>query len=362
DRVDLAIPGRGEIHFRLTRRYRSRIQYDGPLGHGWDFNYDEKIRVEPNGDVTCVNGKSHVDTWRRNGDGSYTPPPGFFGTLIRDVDGTYVFREPDGFRRVFRPNGQLLCHVDRFGNRMLFAHDHRGNLDFVVDPYGRQIDFVFQRFELGGGAFADRLVRVVDFIGREVVYAYDERGDLVAVRTPIVVGTSTGNDFPQGRTERYAYSSGFADERLNHNLLEHFLPEEVAAGGPPAFVWTYGTDPSDPLAFDRVIQRVRGATNASGVAAGGVETFAYAVLNEGAPPGDLELPRAKTTVTDRNGNVTEHYFNERQSAILERRLTRGLRPGEPAAYETRSFYDEDGQLVQRVFPEGNELRIVYDTA
>ncbi|MCI0636248.1 MAG: DUF6531 domain-containing protein, partial [Actinobacteria bacterium] len=362
DRVDLQIPGRGDIHFRLERRYRSRIEYDGPLGHNWDLSYGEGLFIEANGDVTRTNGKSHVDTWSRNGDGSYASPKGFFGTLIRDVDGTYVLRERDGFKRVFRADGRLLCHVDRFGNRMLFEHDHRGNLDFVVDPYGRQVDFVFRRFDDGQGGFADRLVRVVDFIGREVVYSYDERGDLVAVRTPVVVGTSTGNDFPQGRTERYAYSSGFADERLNHNILELTFPEEVAAGGPPVYVWTYGTDPSDPDTFDRVIQRVRGGTNASGVPAGGTETYAYEALNAGVPLGDPDVPRQKTTYTDRNGNVTEYFFNEQNVAIIVRRLTRGLRAGEPAFYETRSFYDEDAQLVREIAPEGNELLITYDRA
>ncbi|MCI0589416.1 MAG: DUF6531 domain-containing protein, partial [Planctomycetes bacterium] len=43
DRVDLAILGRGDLHFTLSRRYRSRLTYDGPLGHGWDFDYNETL-------------------------------------------------------------------------------------------------------------------------------------------------------------------------------------------------------------------------------------------------------------------------------------------------------------------------------
>ncbi|MCB1121733.1 MAG: hypothetical protein KJT03_09305, partial [Verrucomicrobiae bacterium] len=33
-----------------------------------------------------------------------------------------------------------------------------------------------------------------------------------------------------------------------------------------------------------------------------------------------------------------------------------LRPGEPDYYETENFFDEDGQLIRRKFPEGNEVR------
>ncbi|MCI0636258.1 MAG: hypothetical protein L0206_20440, partial [Actinobacteria bacterium] len=241
-----------------------------------------------------------------------------------------------------------------------FEYDFRGNIDVVVDPYGREIDFVYATFTDQNGDVVDRLVRIADFIGREVVYTYDERGDLVSVRTPVVVGTSTGNDFPQGRTERYAYSSGFGDPKLNHNILELTFPEEVATGGPPALVWTYGTDPADALTYDRVIQRTRGGTNATGVPAGGTETFAYEALNPGAPSGSLDVPRQKTTHTDRNGNVTEFFFNERNSTIVVRRLTRGLRADEPVAFETQSFYDDDSQLVRRIFPEGNELHLAYD--
>jgi hypothetical protein len=42
-------------------------------------------------------------------------------------------------------------------------------------------------------------------------------------------------------------------------------------------------------------------------------------------------------------------------------LTRGLRDGEPAYYETRSYFDDDGNLVRRVMPEGNEMRYRYAT-
>lgn len=359
-RMDLAIPGRGEIQFQLVRRYRSQVAYDGPLGHNWDFNYNESLDVQPNGDVVRLSGALRVDTWQRQPDGSFSSPAGFFDLLIQKPDGTFVVRSPNGLKRVFAADGRLTAHVDRFGNRLVFDYDSRGNLDLAVDPFGREIDFVFETFVDAQSVERDRLRRIMDFAGREVLYTYDSRGDLVSVRTPGVTGTSIGNDFPTGRTEQYVYTFGYSQPELNHNVVELRLPQEVATGGPPAFVWTYGTNPADPLTFDRVVQRLRGGTNASGVAAGGTETFAYATLNAEAPPGDLELARRKTTHTDRKGNVTESYFNERSSAILVRRLTRGLRANEPVAFETRTFYDDDNQVVRQVLPEGNEVRHVYD--
>jgi RHS repeat-associated protein len=356
ERVDLVIPGRGEINFAMRRVYRSQLDYDGPLGHGWNFDYNETLFVEESGDVVRFNRRSTIMTWKRNPDGSYQSPEGFFGTLRRRADGTFVLREPEGFQRFYRADGRLFCHQDRFGNQMLFDYDEFGNLDVVVDPFGREIDFVFELFDDD----RHRLTRIVDFTGREIVYTYDANFDLVAVRTPVVTGASTGNNFPNGRTERYTYSSGFARPELNHNLLSVTFPEEVAGGGPARLSWTYGNDPNDPLTFDKVLTEVEGGTNASGVAAGGTMTFQYEMLNQAVPPGNLDLPRGKATITQRNGNVLEYFVNEVNAHILTRELTRGFRPGEPAFYETRSFFDEDGQLVRRVFPEGNEIRYRYD--
>src|SRR5436309_6438384 len=63
------------------------------------------------------------------------------------------------------------------------------------------------------------IASVTDFMGRQARYEYDAEGNLVAAISPAVTGTPNGNDFPGGKTNRYTYSQGFADPRLNHNLL-----------------------------------------------------------------------------------------------------------------------------------------------
>ena len=355
-RTDLTIPGRGEIHFELSRVYRSRLIYNGPVGFGWSFNYNEGLYFDTNGDIVRFNGQARLNRWVRLPDGTFQTPNGDFRDFRKEADGSYLLLSADGFKRRYRADGRLFLLEDRFGNRMLFDYDARGNLKRVIDVYGREIDFTFAQFADG----FDRLVKVKDFIGREVVYKYDTRGDLVEVRGPVVTGTSTGNDFPNGRTERYTYSSGSALPDLNHNLLSVTSPEEVAKGGPPTLTWTYGGDSNDELTFDSVLTETHGGTNASGIPAGGTTGFKYESLNAEAPLGDGEIPRKRITVTARNGNKVETYINELDQEIMTRQLTRGLRPGEPAHYETRSYYDEEGQLVRRVLPEKNEVHYKYD--
>src|SRR5690606_31502812 len=113
---------------------------------------------EPNGDVVRLNGRGHVDRWMRSPDGSYVPPRGFFGMLILGSDGSFVYREPDGFQRIFDAAGRLRERRDRFGNRMRFEYDASGNLSRVFDAYDRVIEFFFAE-DPGGKA---RLVRIRD--------------------------------------------------------------------------------------------------------------------------------------------------------------------------------------------------------
>lgn len=155
-----------------------------------------------------------------------------------------------------------------------------------------------------------RLAYIEDFIGRRVTFTYDDSGDLVAVTSPAVTGTPNGNDFPQGKTTRYAYSNGSTDPVLNHNLIVITAPNEVASGGPPRIQVEYD-------AQDRVVGYTIGGTNATGVPAGGTITYTYRTLTASAGA-HLNQPVAETEVVDRNGNRTVYQFNSLGNIVTVR--------------------------------------------
>jgi YD repeat-containing protein len=369
--VDLEIPGRG-FNWKFERTYRSGILLTGTLGFNWEFNYDRRLMevtqvnleaaraIFPQakvGDVIRADGYGRSDLYVRNPDGSYTAPTGFYMRLIKNPDGTFVERDREGNKAFYlKPDAQQgLANLaelrDRNGNSMRFQYNEKGQLIRVLDTLGRPIEY---RYNDKG-----RLVEVRDFFGRSIKLEYNRRDQLIAVTSPAVTGTPNGNDFPNGKTVRYKYSSGFTDERLENNLLEITAPNEVASGGKPRVVVTYDTDPASPTA-DRVLSLMIGGTNQTGIPAGGTIRYEYKKLAD-PRPGDFNSPVSQTTVTDRNGNVTEYQFNQLGNIVRIREFTnRDIRPGDPEFFETHFEFNKEGEVLKVIYPEGNSIEYDFD--
>ncbi len=357
--IDLEIPGRG-FTWKFERTYRSGIFFYGPLGNNWEFNYNRRLFVDPHGAVVRMDGYGRADRYEPLGD-SFLAPPGYYTQLARNGDGT--FTEWDRYRNqaVYSiPDNTGMARMtelsDRNGNRMRFAYNAQGQLVQVTDSFERPIKYYYNA--LG------QLVEVADFIGRKMRFEYDDNGDLVSVTSPSVVGTPTRNDFPTGKITRYHYTSGFSDERLNHNLTEVFAPNEVAAGGPPRVQVKYETDLASPDA-GRVRLLTLGGMNANGVAAGG--SIAYEYLNLGSvSPADFAKPVLQTNVVDRNENRTEYQFDQLGYIMLVRELanrniaTSDSPTSAPPVFVSQFEYNKDGEMTRLIRPEGNSIEYVYD--
>ncbi|HZE88476.1 MAG TPA: RHS repeat domain-containing protein, partial [Verrucomicrobiae bacterium] len=397
---DLRIPGRGPA-FEFHRAYRSQYACNGPLGNNWDFVYNMRLMAEldgggaPTGNLILLDGLGRRDRFDLQGNGTYTSPPGHYRRLTRNADMTYTLLESNGTRELFSVLFPLANYraflgaiVDRNGNAVTLSYDPvNGRLNAVIDTLGRRILFVYNA--LG------RLDHVTDFSGRSVAFLYDANGDLIAVTSPAVPAgsTPTGNDFPLGKTTRYAYSAGLASAAANHNMISVTRPNEAALvpQGPPALVNVYGTDPNVALEFDRVLRQSPGGTNAAAAArgllpAGGNITYFYETLNPGADPNNLTVPRSRATVVNRDGdvstfeqnvlggNVAVRAYTGRVDAALPRSALQSLipstnpgfppisrlRPSDPAFFLTSLAYNRDGEITLATRPEGNTKLSVFD--
>jgi len=362
EQVDLCIKGRG-LDFVWARKYRSCLCYVTPMGYGWDWSYN--ICIIPNGvDVDVLDGNTRRDTFYRQPDGSFVADQ-FFREGRFQPDGRFVLTFADRGTWQFLPlgggaaAGRIERITDRNGNALQFNYDAFGRLTGVVDTLDRIITVSYDT----DGFFA----AVTDFTGRQVRYTHyrdDEPGgsfsDLKTVVAPAVTGTPAANDFPGGKTNRYTYSKGFADSKLNHNLLTVIDGNEQA--------WLQNTwSPQAACGCAQVVRQVWGYTN---------ETLNY-TYHVQTPTLANGLAIMKAIVNDRVGNVTEFWFDAGNRCVIRRaytgravpdlatgetenRPTGKVRPADPDWFETRHEWNTDSLPVRTMHPNGNVVENVYE--
>ncbi len=378
---DLVVRGRG-LSFRFGRRYESRHEFVGSLGNNWEHDYEDR-RIYPGlggRNIVRANGRGSFDEYLydANADG-YISPIGVFSHLWRVAEG-WIERDPEGIRYEYESfdgtarAGRLAAIEDAAGNRMEFTRKENGRIDFVRDSLGRRI--VYEHDERG------RVRRVTDFTGRRVEFEYDARGDLVAVTGPAVVGLPTPNLFPNGKRSEYRYSSGFDDERLNHNLTQIIDPAEVIGAGRARVTIEYGEGP-DIETFDRVTAQEWSVPDGNGSESSRAE-FDYASLVAPGRPDpanveDLEEallgPAARTDFTNARGVrsrvissgaglplVVRVYTSPALDDLRARDPTRRFpTPGvAPRHYETRREWTREGLLRAITHPGGDRTRFEHD--
>lgn len=147
-RTDLRVPGVG-MDFELIRTYRSRWDYEGPLGGGWDHSYNQRIVTL---EASCseprrfwMTGKATVLEWEL-GEGGYKSIPATTFKLQAQPNGGFLLRHGDGRRSYFDGNGLLERVVDLAGNSIEVSWEVAPEPDAfrvqsVTDTQGRVFEF-----------------------------------------------------------------------------------------------------------------------------------------------------------------------------------------------------------------------------
>ncbi len=320
-------------------------------------------------DLLLADGNTRRDVYELHPDGTWVARE-FFRIFTRNLDGSYTLTFPDTATWEFRPidgtsaEGKIDRIRDHNGNALSFDYDAAGRLITVTDTLGRQIDVAHN-----AQGFIEH---VTDFTGRQVRYEYYDGvqpggsfGDLESVTTPVVTGTPNGNDFPAGKTMVYTYSTGFLDNRLNHNLLT------ITDGKSQTYLvneYDPSTDPAD-INFDRIRSQTWGDP-------GDRIDFVYIPQIPAAGNG---FAVCKAFVNDAVGNVKELYFDDRNRTTIVREHTgradpdlptnldlgtnvpvNPLRPTDPPLFETRYEWNDDALPTRIVHPSQNETLNSYD--
>ncbi|MFW6118700.1 MAG: RHS repeat-associated core domain-containing protein [Planctomycetota bacterium] len=225
ERKDFSLPARGGVGFSFARVYRSHVDYDGPLGPGWDHIYNQRIIVYGSSPETAskldwLTGLRRIRFERDNN--VWRPERGAFYAI--QVDNAEItvktptlrrFRferaETQGGKRGYWRLRSITSRHDS-GRANVVTCYYRPDTDLltsVVDPYGNRVLFSYD----GKG----RLLRLRHG-SVAIEYDYDAGGRLVAVtRNSVALSVGSSEDV----VERYSYVE---DAQVRHWLAAVIPP------------------------------------------------------------------------------------------------------------------------------------------
>ncbi|WP_312038127.1 DUF6531 domain-containing protein [Pelotomaculum terephthalicicum] len=241
DHTDLNIPARIPLEF--TRYYNSRDEYTGPLGNGWQHNYNTYLTVNEDNSVEVKYPDGHMFLFTYE-NGSYSRPTGCFENLSQNTDGTYVLTFKNQTKYVFDSQGKLAKIADKNDNSITMQYTG-SLLTTATEPAGRSLNFEYDA--------NDRLIRITDPAGRTVIFSYDTEGNLSSVQ-----------DFNGGSTS-FAYGqyglTTITDPKGNNEVINEYdadsrvIRQEDAKGNVTLFFYNPAekknamTDPNGNTAY-----------------------------------------------------------------------------------------------------------------
>ena len=318
---------RGKLSPALMAVYRSRRGQNKQedTGFNWKLNFNKRLIEQPNGDVIFEAADQRQWLYTLAGANTYNSPQAFYDQLRKIPGQGFTLRRKHGVVLTFDVNGRLSSIRDWSGNTTSFQRDGAGRLVSITDDLNRVNSLSY----FTAGPSLGLLEKVTDFSGREWTLTYDANLDLETVTTPSVEYLDEqGQTLTAGKTTTYRYSSGFADDRLNHNLISCTDPRGN----------TYLTNHYD--GNDRVISQQYGR---------GMLFF------------DYNPRRGQTHFIDRNSNLVTLFYKANLLPKAIRVYTnRDVRPDDPDFYETQFEHNSEGEVQQILWPRKNLVTFQRD--
>lgn len=396
DTIDIALPGR-RMPIVFKRTIAGQDLYDGPFGRGWDFVYNQRLveldtalvppgykvplvirgneqdEVGESKDVLFCTGEGrtlifqyegeeppadYLDDplmkdldWLDNAIAFYMPPEGVFDALVRFPDGQFARLTPNGTQYWYNRLGRLEVIYDRYPkNELRFQYNERDELVRIIDrsvAVTRHLKLGYYRLN-GDSLFvsdldettdnrylAGKVARLKDYTDRDILFYYDECGQMERREGPEVT---------------MAHEGGFTDRPITYYTYKVQTSQETPANSIRGI--TAGSENGTPLfmaEFDALTTASPVVKSGNGYGGSIIVDVEHENTAATVAQGD-----AKTTVTGADGATTELRFDE------------GGRPKEVTlsgyeAGEAKTTFSYTNGLIHKVtFPSGEAIEYRYD--
>ena len=320
--VDASVPTPG-LALTFERVYQPTIlgRYQlGPLGYSWTDNWQITVTTDSQGNVT-IDSNGVFNYFVRQSNGNYLAPAGDYDVLTL-VSGAYQLRQTNGRLFAFNPNGSFDYIQDSNGNRITAGYT-TGEMTSLTDSSGAFLTLAYNTQGL--------ISTITDSNGQVTNYTYDTANELLL------------NVSSPEETQQYTYVTGSNPAQKNG------LATITKTDGTNVYL-TYDAEgrlinqqgclcPHNPI--EHLIYTY---------GTGGTVTTTD---NTGASTAEMVNSFGEPTVTqDALGQITRDYYDDNGNLIRQ-----VLPNGTSYAYK----YDARGNLLGETDPLGNTTNFTYDT-
>ena len=187
---------RGGLPVSLSLVHNSESNQNITLGRKWTHSYDIYGLVDGSGNFTIHWGDDLSYTYTKSGT-TYTPPVGFYETLVKNVDGTYTLTTKEQI--VYHFNLSQRCDSITDENSNTVSLGYTGNLvTSITDATSRAITLHYDA--------SNRIDTITDPLSRVWTLAYNVSNELVTLTLPIVSGSIY--------TQTFTYNT-------SHDIIDH---------------------------------------------------------------------------------------------------------------------------------------------
>jgi YD repeat-containing protein len=345
--IDHSLPSRSGLGFTFARVYRSHVDYDGPLGPGWDHNHNQRLIVDGDSShnakqTAWYSGQRRV-LFHRDGEGWVAEAGGFYHLSITDAQA--VIETPALNRLIFeralsQKKGVQAWRIKTIATRhdawrantLRYAYDG-DRLSSVVDPFGNELRFQYYKDgrlrELRHGSFVVR-------------YGYDSLSRLNSVTTEAVA-----HDLEDSVSVERAFEY---DQFVGNN--RSWLVAAIPPGGGPKQVIDYEHAAASPdFGQVREIRFLKDAQSKVPLATWKFDQLHDAITKSCTVQVVPPAPLPKETYTYRTAGS--------QSRLCERFPIARAVPSRHATWSTN--YNNDGLLTEETLPLSGKRKLEYDS-
>jgi RHS repeat-associated protein len=175
----------------------SRVSLDAMVGFGWTHTFNDFLFAQ-GADMFRMRGDGRITRYHFVGGGAYQTSPGYFETLVSNLDGSFdiTTKYKTRFHYQSIPGTSFFVHgpvlrltsiTDRNNNVTTLAYTS-GDLTSITDTYGRSFQLTYNA--------SHHLVKIADPAGQVTTITYNSSGCLITAITD-----------PTGHSRSYTYNA-----------------------------------------------------------------------------------------------------------------------------------------------------------